>query len=288
MSVTLDRAVVVTGASTGIGHGTVAVLVNAGHHVFPVVRKAADADQLSAQFGSAITPLIFDVTDASRVAAGAGQVREVLGGRTLFGLVNNAGISVSGPLIHQPLEKFRLQIEVNLIGQVAVIQAFAPLLGVDETLTGRPGRIINISSVGGKIGPPFLAGYAAAKHGLEGMSESLRRELMLYGIDVILIGPGSVATPIWDKSEGRPDPAHIGHYGPSLQKFADLMTRDGHKGYPPERIGRTVLTALTTSKPRARYAVVPGAFINWILPTKLPRRWIDRLIAGQIGLKRRP
>lgn len=286
MSRGLERAVVVTGASTGIGHGTVSVLTAAGYHVFPVVRKAEDANRLLAEFGDTITPLVFDVTDLSGIASGAAKVREVLGGRTLCGLVNNAGISVTGPLIHQPLEKFRLQIEVNLIGQVAVIQAFAPLLGVDAGLSGKPGRIVNISSVGGKIGPPFLAGYAASKHGIEGLSESLRRELMLYGIDVILVGPGAVATPIWDKAEGRPDPLDIGQYGPALLKFAAMMVKDGHKGYPPERIGRTILKALTTAKPRPRYAVVPGAFFNWILPTKLPRRWIDRIIGGQIGLTR--
>jgi NAD(P)-dependent dehydrogenase (short-subunit alcohol dehydrogenase family) len=281
----LDRAVVVTGASTGIGLGTVRVLTEAGHYVFPVARKTIDARRLTDTFGDRVTVLTFDVTDPAAISAAAATVRERLAGRTLHGLVNNAGVAVAGPLIHQPLDAFRHQIEVNLIGQVAVIQAFAPLLGVDPGLTGNPGRIVNISSVGGKIGPPFLGAYAASKHGLEGLSESLRRELMLYGIDVILVGPGSVATPIWEKADGNPDPATIGGYGKAVQTFAGLMVKDGRRGYPPERVGRTVLTALTARNPKTRYAVVPNALINWVLPTRLPSRWVDALIAGQVGLK---
>jgi NAD(P)-dependent dehydrogenase (short-subunit alcohol dehydrogenase family) len=279
-----DRAVVVTGASTGIGWGTTKVLTEAGFHVFPVVRKAADADRLKSQFEGSATPLIFDVTDPRAVAAGAEQVAAALGGKTLLGLVNNAGIALSAPLIEQPLADFRRQIEVNLIGQVSVIQAFSGQLGVNRALNGKPGRIINISSVGGRIGPPLLAAYAASKHGIEGLSESLRRELMIYGIDVVIVAPGSVATPIWDKADAIEQDEFEGDYAEVAKNIAHKMIEDGRKGFPPEHVGKVVLSALTSRRPKTRYAVVPGKFVNWTLPTRLPSRLVDRIIAHKMGL----
>ena len=182
-------SVVVTGASTGIGHAITGVLLERGFTVFGTVRKQVDADRLKAELGDAFTPLRMDVTDQPAILRAADQVRESLGKAKLAGLVNNAGIAVVGPLLHQPPADFRQQLEVNLVAPMMVTQAFAKLLGSDRTREGTAGRIVNISSVGGKIGGPFLGAYAASKHGLEGMSESLRRELMLYGIDVILIEP---------------------------------------------------------------------------------------------------
>ena len=153
------------------------------------------------EFGANFTPLIFDVTDEAAVAAGAKQVEAALGGETLFGLVNNAGIAVPGPLLYLKIEDFKRQIDVNLTGQLVVTQAFAPLLGADRSRKGAPGRIVMISSVGGRNALPFVGAYNASKFGLEGMSESLRRELMIFGVDVIIVAPGTVATPIWDKAD---------------------------------------------------------------------------------------
>jgi NAD(P)-dependent dehydrogenase (short-subunit alcohol dehydrogenase family) len=274
------KSVVVTGTSSGIGWGTASVLIRNGMQVFGSVRKQEDANRLAAEFGSAFTPLVFDITDAAAVRAAAEQVREALGGETLFGLVNNAGIGVAGPLMHQPIDEFRHQIEVNLIGPLIVTQAFLPLLGVDRSLRGAPGRIVNVSSVGGKNGAPFLGAYVASKHGLEGLSESLRRELMLYGIDVIIVGPGGVATPIWDKAEQIDTSIYANtDYAEVLPRFAEYFVSEGRKGYPPERVGEAILHALTVAKPRVRYAVVPQRFRNWILPMLLPRRIVDRIIA---------
>jgi NAD(P)-dependent dehydrogenase (short-subunit alcohol dehydrogenase family) len=195
------KSVVVTGVSTGIGWGIVKVLVKQGYRVFGSIRKKNDAERLVKEFGELFVPLTFDITDEAKVLAAVKQVRERLNGETLFGLVNNAGVAEPAPMLYQTTEAFRYQIEVNLIGPFIVTKAFLPILGTDRSLHGNPGRVINISSVGGKNGAPFLGAYAASKHGLEGMSESLRCELMLYGIDVIIVGPGSVATPIWDKAE---------------------------------------------------------------------------------------
>lgn len=279
------KSAVVTGVSSGIGRGIARVLARAGYRVFGSVRRAEDAQSLEQELGENFEPLIFDVTDEAAIAAAAAEVRRKLAGVRLDGLVNNAGVAISGPLALQPLVDFRKQIEVNLVGPFLVTQAFAPLLGVDPSLTGAPGRIVNISSVGGKYAAPFLGAYAASKHGLEGYSESLRRELLLFGIDVIIVGPGSVATPIWDKAEA----AGIGPYentpyaGP-MQCFTDLALAQGRKGFPPERIGEAVLTALTVAKPKVRYAVVPGALINWVLPRLLPKRTVDRIMARMARL----
>ena len=192
---------VVTGASTGIGRAAVKVLAGHGWRVFAGVRKGADADSLRREFGEKVAPLLFDVTDSEAVQAAARDVRAALAGRTLKGLVNNAGMGIGGPLAHQPIDEIRQLFEVNVLGAVTVSQAFIPLLGADAVLTGGPGRIVNITSIGGRFAPPFLGDYAMSKHALEAFTDSLRRELMIYGIDVIAIGPGAVATPIWDKAE---------------------------------------------------------------------------------------
>ncbi len=279
------RSVMITGASTGIGWGTAKVLVGHGFEVFGSVRKQSDADRLAKEFGAAFVPLLMDVTDHAAVARAAEQVASSLGQRRLAGLVNNAGVAVPGPLLHLPLAEFRRQLEVNLVAPLGLTQAFAPLLGTDKARHGTPGRIVNISSVGGKIAVPFLGAYAASKHGLEGMSESLRRELMLYGIDVIVVGPGAVATPIWDKAEGEEyGPYRATDYGTILDRFAKYFIAEGRKGLAPETIGEVVYRALTAARPRVRYAVVPKSFRNWTLPRLLPKRTLDRMIGRQTGL----
>ncbi len=278
----------VTGASTGIGRSAVKVLTGHGWRVFAGVRKPADADSLRQEFGEKVAPLLFDVTDGGAVRAAASEVRAKLAGRTLKGLVNNAGMGLGGPLSHQPVDEIRQVFEVNVLGAVTVSQAFIPLLGADGALTGGPGRIVNITSVAGKLAPPFLGDYAMSKHALEAFGESLRRELMIYGIDVIAIGPGAVATPIWDKAESADETAYAKtDFAPAIKTFKDYFIAEGRKGLPPERIGEAIHRALTVPKPRVRYAVVPNRFVNWTLPMLLPKRVVDRLIAQRLGLTRR-
>jgi NAD(P)-dependent dehydrogenase (short-subunit alcohol dehydrogenase family) len=280
------QSVVVTGVSTGIGWGITKVLIGEGFQVFGSIRKTQDAERLSKEFGERFTPLLFDVTDEAAVQAAAEQVREQLNGETLFGLVNNAGIAVPAPLILQPTDDFRHQLEVNLVSVLIVTKAFVPLLGSDRSLKGKPGRIINISSVGGQAGGPFLGAYAASKHGLEGFSESLRRELMLYGIDVIIVGPGSVATPIWDK--GAQEDLSLYNstdYAEAVRRMKNYMVEEGRKGYPPEKVGEVVLHILTTPKPRVRYAVIPGSSLPRIIQNLLPKRLVDGMIARNLGFK---
>jgi NAD(P)-dependent dehydrogenase (short-subunit alcohol dehydrogenase family) len=278
------RSVVVTGTSTGIGWGIAKVLTEGGLRVFGSVRKKADADRLLAELGPRFVPLLFDVTDEAAVHAAAIEVRAALGGDTLAGLVNNAGIAVAGPLLNLPIDEVRRPIEINLVGAVIVIQAFAPLLGTDRQLKGRPGRIVNISSVGGRVATPFLAPYHASKFGVEGLSESLRRELLCYEIDVIVIAPGAVATAIWGKVERIDVTPYINTpYAPALERLRAYMLALGEGGLPPERLGQAVMHALTTARPKVRYAVTPQPFQDW-LGRNLPKRLIDRMIGRWLGL----
>jgi NAD(P)-dependent dehydrogenase (short-subunit alcohol dehydrogenase family) len=277
--------VVVTGASTGIGWACVKVLIAGGFRVFGSVRRQQDAERLSTEFGANFTPLMFDVTDAAAVAAAAKQVEAALDGETLAGLVNNAGVAVPGPLLWLKIEDFTRQISVNLTGQLIVTQAFAPLLGTERTRRGAPGRIVMISSVSGRNGFPFLGPYCASKFALEGLSESLRRELMLFGIEVIIVAPGTVATPIWDKAEALDvTPFANTPYARALEKLRFFMIDSGKKGLPPERIGETIKTALTASIPKTRYTVTPVPIQNW-MANSLPKRVVDRMIARRLGLK---
>jgi NAD(P)-dependent dehydrogenase (short-subunit alcohol dehydrogenase family) len=283
----MPETVLITGVSTGIGAAAARAAAAAGAHVFGSVRRPEAASVLRAELGSKFTPLVFDVRDADAVGRAAHVVRAALGGKRLGGVVNNAGVALPGPLAVQPIAEFREQIEVNVIGPLIVTQAFLPLLGTDPALRGAVGRVVNVSSVAGKLGAPFLGGYAAAKHALEGMSESLRRELMLFGIDVVIVAPGAVATPIWDKAEAMPEePYAATPYAAALRRFRDFALKSGRAGYPPEKVGAVIWTALTTERPALRYPVVINSFMNWTLPRMLPRRVVDRLIAKRVGLVR--
>jgi NAD(P)-dependent dehydrogenase (short-subunit alcohol dehydrogenase family) len=278
------KAVVVTGASTGIGYATARVLSERGYRVFGGVRRDADATRLSAELGTNFTPVLFDVTDRIAVRSAADEVARALGADTLFGLVNNAGIAVPGPLLYLDLDDFRRQLEVNLTAQLAVTQAFLPLLGADRARVGAPGRIVMMSSVGGRNATPFTGPYNASKFGLEGLSESLRRELMIFGIDVVIVAPGPIDTPIWDKADAL-DPATFGNtpYVDALRKMKDFALEGGRKGFPPERVGEVVLTALTAARPKTRYTVTPHPYMTWLLRW-LPKRWVDRAMAKRLGL----
>jgi NAD(P)-dependent dehydrogenase (short-subunit alcohol dehydrogenase family) len=221
------------------------------------------------------------------VKAGARQVAEKLKGETLAGLVNNAGIAVAGPLLHLEIADFRKQMEVNVTAQVIVTQAFAPLLGAaPDRKSANPGRIVMMSSVGGKTASPFVGPYSASKFALEGLSESLRRELMIYGVDVILIAPGAINTPIWDKADAvDTGPYDNTPYKKALDNVRAYMLKIGKAGLPPERIGETVYTALTAAKPKTRYVVTPQPLTNW-MGVNLPKRMMDNIMAGRLGLKR--
>jgi NAD(P)-dependent dehydrogenase (short-subunit alcohol dehydrogenase family) len=278
------QSVVITGASTGIGWASARLLLDRGFRVFGSVRKQADAERLSKEFGANFTPLMFDVTDEAAVVSAARLVRDALDGKTLSGLVNNAGVAIAGPVLELSADEFRRQFEVNVIGPIIVTQAFAPLLGADPSLKGNRGRIVMISSVAGRNGNPLTSAYSASKHALEGLSESLRRELMLFGIDVVIIAPGPVKTPIWSKAE-EIDIARYqdSPYFAAAKKMRAFMLQLGQTGLAPEKIAERILVALTASHPKVRDQITPD-LLRQVIMTALPKRMVDRIIGKRLGL----
>lgn len=272
-------AVVVTGASSGIGEACARRLAGLGFQVFAGVRKPADGERLQGEIAG-VTALAIDVVDADSIARAVEAVREATGGAGLAGLVNNAGVAVPAPIEHQPIEDFRRQIEVNLIGQVAVTQAFLPQLRAAR------GRIVNMSSIGGKVAVPLLGAYAASKFGLEGFSDSLRRELRPWGIHVAVIEPGTIATPIWDKGVASGDEleASLGEqakrdYGPLIATVRTASEQGARTGLPPDAVARDVAHALTARKPKTRYLVGREAKSRALLARIAGDRVIDAGIA---------
>lgn len=278
------QSVVITGVSTGIGWATAKLLLDRGFRVFGSTRKQADADRLKTEFGSNFKPLMFDVTDEAAVLAAAREVRTALNGQTLTGLVNNAGIAVAGPVLELAADEFRRQMNVNVIGPIITTQAFGPLLGPDLSLKGPKGRIVMISSVAGKNGNPLTAAYSASKHAIEGLSESLRREMMLFGIDVIIVAPGAVKTPIWSKAEEVDISAYKNSpFFPALGRIRQFMLRLGETGLPPEKIAEAIAGALTSPHPKVRYQLTPDPMRHLVLGV-LPKRMTDKIIAKRLGL----
>jgi NAD(P)-dependent dehydrogenase (short-subunit alcohol dehydrogenase family) len=270
--------VLVTGASTGIGEATVMHLRELGFSPIAAVRKDEDAERLE---GRGLRTTRIDGTDADQIAA----AREALGDEPLAGLVNNAGIAVAAPLEFLPIDRLRQQLEINLIGQAAVTQAFLPALR-----RGR-GRIVNVSSIGGRVGLPLVGAYNASKFGLEGLSDSLRRELRPHGVDVILIEPGGVKTPIWKKGEELADemledvpPEAERLYGRMIAAVRTGTQRIAREtGIEPSEVAEVIGTALTSSRPRARYLVGSDAKQRAVMAKLLPARVMDRLIIRALG-----
>lgn len=282
-------AVVVTGVSSGIGLATAQELIRSGYRVFGSVRRREDADRLQAELGKAYHPLLMDVTDADAVAAAARTTEAALVGEGLVGLVNNAGISVAGPLMHLSLDDLRRQFEVSVFGVLTVTQAFLPLLGAQAEWPHPPGRIVNLGSVSGHIVYPFLAPYAAAKHALEALSDGLRRELKLYGIDVVVIVAGAVDTPIWDKAAAQ-DASVFAEtdYAAALAQMRETAVRMGHEGMPAGRVANTIRVALETPKPKTRYLLTNNRLLGWVMPRAVPVRWFDYAVTKQLGIDALP
>lgn len=279
------KTALITGASTGIGRATATHLAKQGWTVFAGVRKEADGEALSENAVGDLRPILLDVVKTDQIEAAARTIGDHLGQDRLAGLVNNAGIAMMGPLALQPMDEFRAHFEVNVFGLLAVTQAFVPLLGGSEDRTGAPGRIVNITSVGGKLASPFLGAYTATKHAVEAMTDTIRRELAVYGIDAIAIGPGSVRTPIWDKAEekneGRPYDNSV--WSKPLKVFEEVMLKGGRDGLDPLEIARIVEEALTAEKPKARYAPVPNKLMNFTIPSLLPKRRVDKALWDRFG-----
>jgi NAD(P)-dependent dehydrogenase (short-subunit alcohol dehydrogenase family) len=272
--------VVVTGASTGIGRATAAHLVSRGHQVFAGVRSPEDAESLASEVGAGLVPLLVDVTDGDQVSAAAREVDE-RAPEGLHGLVNNAGIAVGGPLEHLPIEDVRRQLEVNVVAQVAVTQAFLP------AIRRTTGRIAFVGSLSGRVGLPMIGPYAASKHALEGLTESWRAELAPWGIRVALIEPGSIKTEIWSKSRDQADelaarlaPEVLDQYQAHVAMVRSVVEAQDKIGIPAVKVARTVERALFSSRWRPRYQVGLDSRATAVVSRVLP----DRAKAATIGL----
>lgn len=273
-----NRSVVITGASTGIGKACALHLAQQGWRVFAGIRKPADADTLQ-QANPTVVPVFVDVQKPDTISATAELVAQAVGPDGLDGLVNNAGIALGGPLEFLPLTEFKKQLDVNVTGQVAVTQAFLPLL------RAKPGRIVNMSSISGRVATPFVGPYSASKFALEAVTDALRSELHPWGIQVVSIQPGAIATPIWEKAQTYADYLNktlpeecFRLYGPAITDMSASIQQAGARGVPAEQVAQTVVRALTAKRPKTRYIVGTDAKIAAALKKFLPDRWLDALL----------
>ncbi len=273
-----QKIVVVTGTSTGIGQAAVNLLAERGYTVFATVRKPEDGEQYAANPN--INPLLMDVTDPDTIKAAAETVQSFLQpGDSVVGLVNNAGIAVGAPISHVSLRAVRKQFEVNVIGLIAVTQAFLPLLQADT-----PGRVVNIGSVAGLVTSPFLGIYSASKHAVEAISDALRREQMPFGVKVSLVEPGPIATPIWDKGIEKAVEIYSNTpYAPIVKKMFTYFVNQGKNGLSPQAVAAVILTALEAPNPKTRYLITPGKF-QFLLSKWMPDKMLDRTIYKQLGM----
>ena len=266
----------ISGASTGIGEACALRLADRGWHVFAGVRRDEDGRRLAAAASGTIEPVMLDVTDEASVREALAQV-----GDQLTAVVNNAGVAVGGPIEYLALDEWRRQFEVNVIGQVAVTRAALPLIRA----AGTDGRVVFMGSIGGRISTPLLAPYDASKFALEAIAESLRHELAPAGIKVVLIEPGAVRTPIWDKGRRRADeiaaalpPEALSRYQWAIDGVRKGIDMQERTGVPPARVAEVVEQGLTSSRPRARYLVGRDARVMAAIARLLPDSARDFLV----------
>tara|TARA_Y100000748_G_scaffold303869_1_gene310593 strand:+ start:122 stop:973 length:852 start_codon:yes stop_codon:yes gene_type:complete len=279
------KSVVVTGSSSGIGYQVSKTLIENGYRIFGSVRNEEDAQKTIMELGENYVPLVFDVTDTDAVKRSAEKVNELIGNQTLSGLINNAGIAVFGSIQNLTPEEFKYQFDVNLMGVFHCTKAFLDLLGADKNRDGKPGKIINISSVSGELAMPFMSAYNMSKFGLEGFSQAARRELMLFGIDVVVIAPGPVKTAIWNKFDktGMLKRYDNSPFRKSLTKVMKFTEKLESSGISPELISNRVMTILTGYSSKTRYKIDSQWSQNLLLKL-LPSRISDKMIAKQMGL----
>jgi NAD(P)-dependent dehydrogenase (short-subunit alcohol dehydrogenase family) len=280
MTTSHEELVLISGASTGMGAATARELASRGYHVLAGVRRAADADALRA---TNLEPVILDITDPHQIEAVAGRVAADPARRPLRAVINNAGIAINAPVELLSMEEWRRQFEVNFFGHIAVTKAFLPALHASS------GRVVNISSIGGKIAMPTYGAYAGAKFAMEAMSDALRRELAPHGVQVVVVEPGGVRTEMTGHGIERANdtlasmsPAQRGRYGPLLQAIINQATAFTTSGLPSEAAGRIIADATTVRRPRSRYTIGRDAAILTRLSRILSDRVLDRILAANL------
>lgn len=280
-----QKSVVITGTSTGIGAACALHLDKLGWRVFAGVRRQADAEALRSKASSRLTPIAIDVADTLSISTAASAVAGVVGDAGLDGLVNNAGIVVTGPVEFLPLPELRRQLEINVVGQVAVTQAFLSLIRAAR------GRIINMGSIAGRLATPFSSAYGASKFALEALTDALRLELAPWGISVSIIEPGAVATPIWEKGAKTGEamlaaapPEALVLYGDAIEAFRKMSAHSARNAADPMDVARAVEHALAAARPKTRYVVGRRAKIGAAMALLVPDRVRDNLVAKAMRL----
>jgi short-subunit dehydrogenase len=276
----MQKVILVTGSSTGIGADTVRLLIEKSFTVVATVRKDEDEKSLLSLYGDKVKVIKLDVSDFAAVEKLPQILNEKFKITKLDGLVNNAGVALAGPFAFQDFAEVQNIIQINVLSVMKVTQVLIPLLR-SET----PGRIINISSIAGKNAAPFLSVYAASKHAVEGFSEALRKEMMLYGIKVVVVAPGSIKTPIWQKGFVliKDRYAHTA-FAASFAKFVKFAGSAEKYTLEVSEVSKVIYKALTEKDPCVRYAPIPRKFENWYLPRIIPTKIYDRLTAKALGL----
>ena len=279
------KSTVITGKSTGRGYASSKLFIENGYRVFGSVRNEADADKVSNELGSNFVPLIFDVTDEAAVKNSVKIVEDQIGDQKLSGLINNAGLGVMGTIQSLSAEQFKYQFDVNVLGVFHCCQAYLDLLGADKNRKGDPGKIINISSISGEIGMPFMSAYNMSKFGLEGFSEGIRRELLMYGIDVVVIAPGPIKTPIWKKINQKDEVKRYDNsdFRESLARAMKMTDKMEQIGFEPIVIAERALSIIESKKNNTRYRIDPTRMQN-ILLQLFPKRIADRMIAKRMNI----
>jgi len=277
------KSILITGVSTGIGWSTAKLFLAKGYLVFGSVRKQADADRLQQEFGKDFHPLIFDVQDLKGIQEAYLEVKATLKDTSLDCLVNNAGVSVNGPMAYIALEEFSSQLDINVLGLVRVTQTFLPLLGFDTNLP--KGRIINISSGAGRVTRPFMAPYAASKHAVEAVSDGLRRELLDFGISVTVIEPGPIKSEIWNKAKAE-SAVQINKYkGTPYEKIYEKMDKavQGMEGAALDAgiISNLIYDIVEGKKNKTRYLVAPKKWMFWLAIHIFPDKFLDKMFQKQ-------
>ncbi len=272
--------VLISGASTGIGRASAVHLARKGAVVWSGVRTQKSFDELTRMNVQGLKPIFLDVTDSKSIADAVSEIKKKSG--TLFGLVNNAGIAVGGPCEGVAMKNWRKQFDINFFGQIELTQACLPLIRESK------GRILNMSSISGRIAGPFMGPYAASKYALEAFSDSLRREVRKYGVRVSIIEPGPIKTPIWEKSvagaaeqKAELSAEMLSLYGSSLDKFLNVAAKYSETASPVALVVSAVEHALSSHSPKTRYPVGHGMRIAAHISNVMPDAWMDRLIRAK-------
>ncbi len=282
------KNIVITGVSSGIGKSIAEELLENDYFVIGSVRKESDSEELYSRHPEKFKHVICDLCQPESIKGACNEIKDILGEKQLYGLVNNSGIAVGGPLMHQPIEEIKNQFEINLFGLISITQQLLPLLGATMPPGITPGRIINMSSTNGKIAFPYVGAYSATKFALEAISDALRYELNIYGIKVVLIEPGIIKTDIWDKAEEADISLYKDtDYFNNLEEFKTEFVKMGKEGLEPEKVSVVVKQALESVNPKSRYVITNKYISEWLLPRILPDKYLDSLITKEVGLTKK-